>query len=68
MATTADPPAPTVEIPDPESVRRRLAFVLTEAGVLRAQLRASVKYQRELERLKRIGVTPTGGATAEVVT
>jgi hypothetical protein len=41
------------EIPDPEAVRRRLAVVLTEAGVLRAQLRVSARLSRERERLRR---------------
>ncbi len=39
------------EIPDPEHIRRRLAVVLTEADVLRAQLRVSARGQRERERL-----------------
>jgi hypothetical protein len=41
-------------IPDPESVRRRLAVVLTEADLLRAQLRASTRLQRERERLRQL--------------
>jgi hypothetical protein len=40
------------DIPDPESVRRRLAVVLTEADMLRAQLRVSTRLQRERERLR----------------
>jgi hypothetical protein len=53
MATTPaeqDPPI-LPDIPDPDSVRRRLAVVLTEAGILRAQLRVSTRLQRERERL-----------------
>jgi hypothetical protein len=41
------------EIPDPEIVRRRLAVLLTEADLLRSQLRVSLRLQRERERLHR---------------
>jgi hypothetical protein len=41
------------EIPDPGTVRQRLAVVLTEAGLLRSQLRVSVRVERERERLRR---------------
>jgi hypothetical protein len=41
------------DIPDPESIRRRLAVVLTEADLLRVQLRVSTRLQRERERLRR---------------
>jgi hypothetical protein len=40
------------EIPDAEAVRRRLAVVLTEADLLRSQLRVSVRLQQERERLR----------------
>jgi hypothetical protein len=40
------------EIPDPETVRRRLAVVLTEADLLRSQLRVSMRLQRERARLR----------------
>jgi hypothetical protein len=40
------------EIPDPETVRRRLAVLLTEADLLRSQLRVSLRLQRERERLR----------------
>jgi hypothetical protein len=43
------------DIPDPDSIRRRLAVVLTEAGLLRAQLRVSTRLQRERERLRSLG-------------
>lgn len=43
------------DIPDPESIRRRLAAVLTEADLLRAQLRVSTRLHRERERLRRQG-------------
>jgi hypothetical protein len=38
-------------IPDPDDVRRRLAVVLTEADLLRSQLRVSERLTREQERL-----------------
>jgi hypothetical protein len=40
-------------IPDPAQVRRRLAVVLTEADLLRSQLRVSERLTRERERLRR---------------
>jgi hypothetical protein len=40
-------------IPDPAKVRRRLAVVLTEADLLRSQLRVSERLTRERERLRR---------------
>jgi hypothetical protein len=40
-------------IPDPTLVRRRLAVVLTEADLLRSQLRVSERLARERERLRR---------------
>jgi hypothetical protein len=39
-------------IPDPDCIRRRLAVVLTEANLLRAQLRVSTRLERERERLR----------------
>jgi hypothetical protein len=42
-----------LDIPDPDALRDRLAVVLTEAGLLRAQLRVSLRLQRERERLRR---------------
>jgi hypothetical protein len=44
------------DIPDADSVRRRLAVVLTEADLLRAQLRVSTRLQRERERLRQQAV------------
>ncbi len=38
-------------IPDPDAVRRRLAVVLTETGLLRSQLRISQRLARERDRL-----------------
>jgi hypothetical protein len=52
------------DIPDPETVRRRLAVVVTEANLLRSQLRVSVRLQRERERLRRQGLVPQEGADA----
>jgi hypothetical protein len=40
-------------IPDPDMVRRRLAIVLTEADLLRSQLRVSERLARERDRLSR---------------
>jgi hypothetical protein len=40
-------------IPDPHEVRRRLAAVLTEADLLRSQLRVSERLTRERDRLRR---------------
>jgi hypothetical protein len=40
-------------IPDPDTVRRRLAVALTEADLLRSQLRISERLARERERLRR---------------
>jgi precorrin-6B methylase 1 len=40
-------------IPDVGTVRRRLAVVLTEADLLRSQLRVSERLTREQERLRR---------------
>jgi hypothetical protein len=50
--TTAPCDAILLGIPDPEAVRQRLAVVLTEADLLRAQLRVSTRVQRERERLR----------------
>jgi hypothetical protein len=38
-------------IPEPEEVRRRLAVVLTEADLLRSQLRVSERLAQERDRL-----------------
>jgi hypothetical protein len=40
-------------IPPPDEVRRRLAVALTEADLLRSQLRVSERAAREKERLLR---------------
>jgi precorrin-6B methylase 1 len=40
-------------IPDPNDVRNRLSVVVTEADLLRAQLRVSERLSRERERLRR---------------
>jgi hypothetical protein len=42
------------EIPNSKHVRHRLAIVLTEADLLRAQLRVSARVERERERLRRL--------------
>jgi hypothetical protein len=39
-------------IPDPDAVRRRLAVILTEADLLRSQLRISQRLARERDRLR----------------
>jgi hypothetical protein len=54
-ATRLDPPdeiAP--HIPDPDSIRTRLAVLVTEADLLRKQLRVSARAQRERERLREL--------------
>ncbi|HEX5269355.1 MAG TPA: hypothetical protein VFW33_02655 [Gemmataceae bacterium] len=61
MQTTPESAAP-VSIPLPEAVRARLAVVLTEAAVLRRQLKVSERAAREAERLRRQFAT-AGGAT-----
>jgi hypothetical protein len=43
------------DIPDPDTIRRHLAIVLTEAALLRSQLKVSTRLQRERERLRRQG-------------
>jgi hypothetical protein len=54
-------PLPTELIPDPDAVRARLARVLTEAHLLRGQLRVSARLERERERLRRQeGESPRG--------
>lgn len=52
MDTTADHLILPDLIPDPTMIRRRLAVVLTEADLLRSQLRVSVRLARERERLR----------------
>jgi hypothetical protein len=53
MTTMIDDAAILTDFPDAEAVRRRLAVVLTEADLLRSQLRVSVRIERERERLRR---------------
>jgi hypothetical protein len=54
MSTCAtDTDEASVEIPDAERVRRRLAVLLTEADLLRAQLKVSERLARERDRLRR---------------
>ena len=57
MTTTESAVNILPDIPDAESVRRRLAVVLTEADLLRAQLRVSTRLERERERLRQQAVT-----------
>lgn len=61
---TADPADVLSDIPDPDAVRRRLAVVLTEADLLRAQLRVSTRIKRERERLRTLETShgPKGSA------
>jgi hypothetical protein len=40
-------------IPNPDEVRRRLAVAMTEADLLRSQLRVSERLVQERERLRR---------------
>jgi precorrin-6B methylase 1 len=53
MTTGDDPPILYEMIPDPDEVRRRLAIALTEADLLRSQLRVSERLTCERERLRR---------------
>jgi hypothetical protein len=48
-----DSTLPADFIPDPDSVRRRLAVLITETDVLRRQLAVSEKLARGRERLAR---------------
>jgi hypothetical protein len=50
----ATDPQPIGLIPEPDAVRRRLAVVLTEADLLRAQLRVSRRLEKERERLAQL--------------
>jgi hypothetical protein len=55
------------DIPDVDTIRKRLAVLVTEASLLRAQLRVSKRIQQEQERLRRQGlddkpVAPGGAA------
>jgi hypothetical protein len=50
--SSAQPPEIDLDIPEPTTLRNRLAVVLTEAGLLRAQLRVSMRLQKEKERLR----------------
>lgn len=52
MAPNADPILADL-VPDPDTVRRRLAIVLTEADLLRSQLKVSERLARERARLNR---------------
>jgi hypothetical protein len=53
------------ETPNVEAIRNRLAVVMTEAALLKAQLRFCKRLEQERERLRRQGLTPgpKGGAT-----
>jgi hypothetical protein len=61
---TTDPPPLLDSIPDPETIRHRLAAVVTEAALLRAQLKVSVRSAQARERLRRLveGAPGKGGA------
>ncbi len=56
---------PPIGIPSPDHVRKRLAAVLTEAAVLRSQLRVSTRVERERARLQRLAAPAVaeGGAS-----
>jgi hypothetical protein len=49
---------PAVPIPPADHVRKRLATVLTEAGVLRRQLKVSTLAEREQDRIRRLTTDP----------
>jgi hypothetical protein len=48
-------------IPPSDAVRKRLAVILTEAGLLRSLLRLAVRREREAERLARVCRPGAGG-------
>jgi hypothetical protein len=54
--TAITPTSPDIlaDVPDPDTIRRRLAVVTTEANLLRSQLRVSKRLQRERERLREL--------------
>jgi hypothetical protein len=52
MAATTDADL-LLDIPDPDTIRNRLAVVMTEANLLKAQLRVSERLVRERDRLQR---------------
>jgi hypothetical protein len=58
-------PEPFDLIPDADSVRRRLAAVLTEAHLLRAQLRVSRRLEKERERLAQLPESADRKAVAD---
>jgi hypothetical protein len=53
MSAESDPTSLPALIPPPAVIRARLAVVLTEADVLRRQLRVSVRAAKESDRLQR---------------
>ena len=56
-------PVPILDsIPDPQTIRHRLAVAVTEAALLRAQLRISLRSARERDRLRHLmgGVAEEG--------
>lgn len=72
MPPTPAAHCPLFDIPNADAIRTRLAVVLTEANVLRRQLRVSLRAERERERLRRLAahgpdtpqpVAVTGGTT-----
>jgi hypothetical protein len=42
------------DVPSSDALRDRLAVVMTEAALLKAQLKVSTRVERERERLKRL--------------
>jgi hypothetical protein len=70
MNTIPVEPTPEIlpDVPDAETVRRRLAVVLTEADLLRAQLRVSTRLERERERLRRLAAPGAAGDAATPTT
>ena len=64
MQNDSHPSAVSSLVPTPETVRLRLATVLTEARLLRLQLKVSERAARERERLQRHATTNGGGGHA----
>ena len=55
MPATAPAASPILpDLPAADAIRARLAVVLTEADLLRAQLKVSIRLERERERPRRL--------------
>ena len=59
---------PTADIPREDEIRRRLAVVLTEADLLRSQLRVSKRIERERKRLRQLSADAEQVSTEQIDT